>query len=132
MSYDIYLKEPTTGEMASVPGHLMRGGTYKVEYDPETNRFVQALNTDAHINITYNYGSYYREVYKDGIREIYGVSAADSIEILEKMIQTIKDKYVIKATTEDYWAATPANAIKQLYQLIALAKMRPDCVWAGD
>lgn len=25
-----------------------------------------------------------------------------------------------------------ANALKVLYQLVALAKMRPDCVWDGD
>ena len=32
MSYDIYLKEPVTGEVANVPGHLMIGGTYKADY----------------------------------------------------------------------------------------------------
>ena len=32
----------------------------------------------------------------------------------------------------DYWEPTAANAIKPLYQLIALAKMRPDCIWDGD
>ena len=32
MSYDIYLKEPVTGEVANVPGYLMIGGTYKADY----------------------------------------------------------------------------------------------------
>ena len=32
MSYDIYLKDPVTGEAANVPGHLMIGGTYKADY----------------------------------------------------------------------------------------------------
>ena len=47
MSYDIYLKEPITGEVASVPGHLMIGGTYKADYHPETITFTPPLNTEA-------------------------------------------------------------------------------------
>lgn len=39
---------------------------------------------------------------------------------------------VWEGDTEDYWKATAANAIKPLYQLIAMAKLRPDCVWNGD
>ena len=32
----------------------------------------------------------------------------------------------------DYWLPTAANALRPLYQLMALAKMRPDCIWDGD
>ena len=39
---------------------------------------------------------------------------------------------VSEGDTADYWLATAANALKPLYQLIALARMRPDCVWDGD
>ena len=176
MSYDIYLREPVTGEVANVPGHLMIGGTYKV-YHPETRTFMPALNTDAHLNVTYNYGCYYREVYENGIREIYGMQGVDSISVLENMISAISDKYkkndtwlstkctkiiyydeegnelenilvflkqkvsakeeiieyeVNEGDTRDYWLATAANAIRPLYQLLALAKMRPDCIWDGD
>lgn len=177
MSYDIYLKEPVTGEVASVPGHLMIGGTYKADYHPETGTFTPALNTEAHLNVTYNYGRYYKEVYEKGIRQIYGLSGVDSISILENMIAAITDKYkkddvwtstkrtkvicydeegnelenmlvllkqqtpakeeiveyeVNEGDTSDYWMATAANAIRPLHQLIALAKMRPDCIWDGD
>ena len=152
MSYDIYLKEPVTGEVASVPGHLMIGGTYKADYHPKTGTFTPALNTEAHLNVTYNYGGYYKEVYEKGIRQIYGLSGVDSISILENMIATITDKYkkddvwtstkrtkVIcyneegnEGDTSDYWMATAANAIRPLHQLIVLAKMRPDCIWDGD
>ena len=31
-----------------------------------------------------------------------------------------------------YWDATAANAIKPLYQLIALSRMRPDGVWSEE
>lgn len=177
MSYDIYLKEPITGEVASVPGHLMLGGTYKADYHPETGTFTPAFNTEAHLNVIYNYGQYYRDVYEKGIRQIYGMSGVDSIPVLEYMISAITNKYkksdewintkrtkvicydekgnelenilvileqqvsakeeiieyeVNEGDTSDYWLATAANVIKPLHQLIALAKMRPDCIWDGD
>ena len=75
MSYDISLNAPVTNEPASVPGHLMHGGTYKADYHPETGTFTQALNSEAELNITYNYGRYYYEAYLEkGIRTIYGMS----------------------------------------------------------
>lgn len=178
MSYDIYLKDPVTRETAEVPGHLMRGGTYVADYHPESGTFTPALNTKAHLNITYNYGHYYHEVYKEeGIRAIYGKSGLDSISMLEKTIVYLEEKYkvngewittkrnktiyydengneidgmialinkitptrkediefeVSEGDTSDYWLDTAANAIRPLYQLIALAKMRPDCIWDGD
>ena len=133
MSYDIYLREPVTGEVANVPGHLMIGGTYKADYHPETGTFTPALNTDAHLNVTYNYGGYYREAYENGIREIYGMQGVDSISVLENMISIIINKYKInEGDSSDYWLPTAANALRPLYQLVALAKMRPDCIWDGD
>lgn len=178
MSYDIHLKDPVTGEVAKVPGHLMTGGTYVADYHPETGTFTPALNTEAELNITYNYGRYYYETYKEkGIRTIYGISGIDSIPMLEKMISGIEKNYkkdgdwiiskrektiyydkndrevdicdvvfgkiecarkeeiefeVSEGETNDYWLHTAANALKPLYQLIALAKMRPDCIWDGD
>ena len=177
MSYDVHLLDPVTKEDAQVPGHLMIGGTFKADYHPETGTFTPALNTDAHLNITYNYGCYYKEVEKEGIRAIYGKDGCDSIKILENMIHFLENKYkvddewitgkrtktvyydrngrevddtdaifgrkeydreeeveyeVSEGDTSNYWEATAANAIKPLYQLIALAKMRPDCVGDGD
>ena len=178
MSYDIYLKDPLTKDTAEVPAHLMIGGTYKADYHPETNTFTPALNTEAHLNITYNYGSYYYEVYEEsGIRNIYGMMGADSVPIFENMIAMLTNKYQqdgdwictkrektlffnengeqiedpirawsnkeqistkkiivdrYEGVSTDYWEPTAANAIKPLYQLLSLAKMRPDCFWDGD
>jgi hypothetical protein len=39
---------------------------------------------------------------------------------------------ISEGDTNNYWIATAANAIKPLHQLLALAKMRPDCIWDGD
>lgn len=50
------------------------------------------------------------------------------IEYQEKEIEVEVDE----GSTDDYWEATAANAIRPLYQLIALAKMRPDGIWDGD
>ncbi len=94
MSYDIYLKDPVTGKTAEVPGHLMHGGTYQADYHPEIGTFTPALNTEASLNITYNYGHYYYEIYEeDGFWAIYGVSGFDSILMLEKMISLLNEKY---------------------------------------
>lgn len=178
MGYDIFLRDPVTGKAVEVPGHLMGGGTFVANYCPEKGMFMAAFSTEAHVNITYQYGRYYYEVYEeDGIRTIYGKSGFDSIAVLEKMITFLREKYqkrgewvstkrcktiyfdedgretepVISVTkentpirneeveieisegdTSDYRLATAANAMRPLYQLIALAKMRPDCIWDGD
>lgn len=48
-------------------------------------------------------------------------------------ITTKKEHYTVnEGDTSDYWEATAANAIRPLYQLIAMAQLRPDGVWAGD
>lgn len=39
---------------------------------------------------------------------------------------------VSEGDTGDYWKDTAANAIRPLYQLIALSQMRPDGVWSEE
>lgn len=39
---------------------------------------------------------------------------------------------VEKNDVSGYWLPTRANAIRPLYQLLTLAKLRPDGVWEGD
>lgn len=147
MSYDISLKDPVTGDTVhfDVP-HQMAGGTY-----------IVGGTIEAWLNITYNYAPWY---YKDGvfpdrgekgqefhdgltgIRSIYGLSGAESIPVLEHAIKTLENmaedlpEEKIKDYKEHgitgYWIPTRTNAIKPLYQLLAMAKMRPDAKWAGD
>ena len=109
MSYDIYLKEPSSGETIMLPmKHLMTGGTYKADYDEMTGEFSPLAICDAWLNITYNYGHYYYEAtendarfahdeisayYADGttgpvkteygIRGIYGKRGVESIPMLK-------------------------------------------------
>lgn len=140
MSYDIYLRDRVTKETVHFDTpHQMTGGTYAV-----------GGTTEAWLNITYNYAQWY---YKDGvfpnngednrgIRSIYGLSGADSIPVLEHAIKTLEN--MTEDLTEKeiqkykdggvcgYWTPTRANAIRPLYQLLAMAKMRPDAEWSGD
>ena len=140
MSYDITLTDPVTKETIRFDSaHDMRGGTYAL-----------GGTTEAWLNITYNYADWYykpgvfgpTEEKSKGIRAIYGLSGAESIPVLQKAIAALQ------AMTEDisdeernqceeqgatgYWMPTRENAIKPLYQLLAMAKMRPDGVWDGD
>ena len=140
MSYDISLKDPVTKETVCFDtSHQMAGGTYAI-----------GGTSEAWLNITYNYARWY---YKDGVfpdrgdgltgvRSIYGLSGADSIPILEhaiKALESMEEDLSEKEIQEykggdvcGYWMPTRENAIKPLYQLLAMAKMRPDAVWDGD
>lgn len=120
MSYDIWLRDPLTKEPLEVEmPHFMQGGTY-------------ALNgtKELWLNVTYNYGKFYRrpDVFGEkGIRSIYGMSGAESIPVFDKAIAALGDD-----VDSDYWKATEGNAKRPLVQLRAMAQMRPDGVWYGD
>lgn len=72
MSYDISLRDSIAHEEIEVDEpHFMRGGTYQTGG-------CQTL----WLNITYNYGQYYRRedvLGEKGIRAIYGMTGAESI-----------------------------------------------------
>ena len=84
--------------------------------------------TEAHLNITWNYGGHFRRVLGDGgIRSIYQKTGADTIPVLQYAAEQLGDD-----TDEDYWKPTEGNAKAAILQLLAMAKMRPDGVWEGD
>ena len=118
ISNDIELIDPVTKESVELDEpHHMRGGTY-----------AMGGTVRAHLNVTYNYSGIFRRVLGDeGIRTIYGKSGAESIPLLEGAAAQLGDD-----VDPDYWKATDGNAKRALVQLAALAKMRPDAVWAGD
>ena len=118
MSYDIYLVDPETKEtLQTETPHLLRGGTYAL-----------GGTTDCHLNVTYNYGKHYARVLgENGIRTIYGMTARESIPVLLKASLELGDD-----VDDNYWIPTEGNARNALLDLIALARLRPDGVWAGD
>lgn len=125
MSYDIHLADPVTGEVVEVPGHLMYGGNYKADYHQETGTFTPALNTEANLNITYNYAPYYYEIYEEkGIRTIYGMTGLESISVLEKMICFIEKKYkkkgewIVTKRTENIYYDEKGNEIENIWSML--------------
>lgn len=118
MSYDIELQDQVTKETLQLDTpHHMLGGTY-----------CPGGTTEAHLNVTYNYSPHLVRVFGEaGIRTIYDMTGADSIPVLELAISGLGND-----TDPDYWKPTEGNTKQALTQLLALAKMRPDGVWAGD
>lgn len=123
MSYDIELKDPVTMETIELDdAHFVRGGTYQI-----------GGSKQLWLNVTYNYAHYYYEategdprfahdevscVYADGregpvkteygIRGIYGKTGAESIPMLDDMIQRITDKY----KKNGRWISTKRTVMK--------------------
>ena len=135
MSYDISLVDPVTKEtlVADTP-HQMRGGTYAIGGTDEM-----------WLNVTYNYGRWYRKDYafgENGIRSINGLSGAESISVLKNAIAGLEESKeelpeeevnrCLEQGVSGYWMPTRENAIRPLYQLLAMAQMRPDGVWESD
>lgn len=135
MSYDISLVDPVTKETLIMDSpHQMRGGTYAVGGTDEM-----------WLNVTYNYGRWYRKDYafgKNGIRSINGLSGAESISVLKNAIAGLEESkeelpeeevnQCVEQGVSGYWMPTRENAIRPLYQLLAMAQMRPDGVWESD
>ena len=123
MSYDIELTDPVTRKIIELDAtHMMRGGTYAMDGSKE-----------ASLNITWNYSEHYHRLFPEvpnafgGIRSIYGMTGAESIPVLKKVINALGND-----VSHNYWEPTEGNAKKALYMLLAFAQMRPDGVWAGD
>jgi hypothetical protein len=118
MSYDIELLDPVSKKRIEFDRpHQMKGGTYAC-----------GGTRQAWLNVTYNYSKhFYKVLGEKGIRSIYGITGAESIPILNEAINKLKDN-----VDGDYWKATEGNAKEALFQLVAMATMRPDGVWNGD
>lgn len=135
MSYDISLVDPVTKETLIMDSpHQMRGGTYAIGGTDEM-----------WLNVTYNYGRWYRKDYafgENGIRSINGLSGAESIPVLKKAITGLEESkeelpeeevnQCLEQGVSGYWMPTRENAIRPLYQLLVMAQMRPDGVWESD
>lgn len=144
MSTDIFLIDPNTKNIILFDNTISNKNRkiINVEYRNFCKR-------QAWINITCNYFFWYHmdgvfPITKDGergIRSIYGMTGYESIPIIKKAISLLeKSKEDIRkderiACTEmgitGYWIPTKENAIKPLYELLALAEMRPDGIWSG-
>ena len=144
LSYDIYLRDPGTGQPVEVDRHL-EGGTYAI-----------GGTTEAHLNVTWNYAFYYyahldeergiRWLYEKPARQCIGrlIQAIDAIEAdaeserieLERLWGMYRqEKYhanMSKPSAENYWTPTREHAIAPLKVLLHWAIDYPDAVFDGD
>lgn len=114
MSWDIYLRNGD--DLATVERHE-DGGTY-----------VVGGTTEAHLNVTWNYGEViYRMGLFDGagLKEfLHGKQAADVIPALEDAVKRLGTfRY------RDYWAPTPGNTGYALNILLIWARQHPTAVF---
>ena len=140
MSYDIYLRDPVSGEtLQTDQPHQIRGGMY-----------AMGGTREMWLNVTYNYACWYykpgvfaaTEQESKGIRTIYGMSGAQSIPVLKEAIKALESMSEDISNEErreceeqgatGYWMPTRQNAIRPLYKLLAFAQIRPDGIWEGD
>lgn len=118
MSYDIKLLDKNNevikldAPKVMVMGNMQMGG-----------------ETEACVNITYNYGPIFRNVIdkNQSIRWLYGKKARDTIEVLTQAITSLKNEF-----SGNYWDCTEGNAKRALMNLLELALMYPDATWDGD
>ena len=124
MSYDISLINKNTKQplLLHHPQYL-RGGMVPAELS--NGELVQAMNTHAELNITYNYSRYYYEASdgderffvtnengekkNGGIRGLYGKTTAESLPMLTDMIERIKRKYMDQETGK--WSVTKRKKV---------------------
>ena len=91
----------------------------KVWYESRRNPNVKKDPTDMFLE--------YLNLKKDGLSD---EQVGKHLE--ERWTKREKTVLVSEGDTSDYWEATAANAIRPLYQLIALSQMRPDGVWSEE
>lgn len=125
MSYDLRLVAPH-GDGKTVEfreAYNERGGTHAV-----------GGTQLAEFNVTYNYAKIFTEVLGvKGIRELYGMTATDSIIVLI----VVRIKLGDPPADEDYWAATEGNACQAIRSLHRIAEQAEreghgDAIWQGD
>jgi len=117
MSYDISLVDENGETIQLDEAHQLKGGTYAV-----------GGTAEAWLNITYNYTSYFHDVFGDGgIRTLYGKTGEEAIPLLGQAIDRLG---VMR--DEDYWAATPGNAGAALLNLRTLCEACPQGIIQGD
>ena len=110
-------------------------GAGPVEHFEDGGTYVLGGQTNAELNITYNYGGLFRTALRDSDpdksnvlgRLFHGKKAGDTIEMLRIAVEELGTE-----TSNDYWEPTPGNAGKALSYLLAWAEQYPDCVWAVE
>lgn len=97
--------------------HNIQGGTY-----------AWGGTTEPWLNITYNYSRFFYNFWPEGIRSLYGKTAAEVTKELDAVLPQMSGE-----PSRDYWEATEGNAKAALESLRALAALcPPTAVLNGD
>lgn len=130
MSWWVYL-EDESGNILQVPNH-QEGGTVKVltrheviSNEGETVNVDVYGNTDAELNVTYNYGAYFRVIFGEkGFNWLDGRIAYTTRSALKAGVQILGTD-----CTDDYWEQWKGNAGHVLKILLTWAELHPNGVW---
>ena len=79
---------------------------------------------EATMSVTYNYAPLFANALGCGMRDMNGVSGADSMPILEAGVTKLGTE-----RSDNYWDATYGNAGQVLAVMLDWAKAHPDAVW---
>ena len=116
MSYDVSLVDPVTEEVLYLQSkHDLTGGT--VEVDPNDGSIGTSR---AWLNVTYNYASYYRNIWGFSLHQFHDMLVKDAKPYVEQGIRELGVK-----RDSHYWKATPGNAGAALSDLLTLMVMCP-------
>jgi hypothetical protein len=96
--------------------------------DPDTHECIND-GIECPVSITFNYVWYYKRVFNSerGIRRLYGMTAEQTIPILEFAISKLPNN-----KDPNYWIPTGGNAKEPLKKLLEIAKLHPKGIWDGD
>jgi hypothetical protein len=118
VSWWVYLEDD--GESVPVARHA-EGGTY-----------VIGGLARAELNVTYNYGQYFRDAWPEPIigggalgQMLHGKRASNTLTQLEQAVEALGTD-----TSDDYWEATPGNAGAALAILRDWAVAHPEATWS--
>ena len=126
---------------------VLKGKVVEVDRHQEGANYCIHGKTEASLNITYNYSFFYYHFLdkEEGIRWLYGKTAKECIERLEKAVEILgvveyrqlKPGENIFSDDENnyiyhYWAATPGNAGYALSILLKWVKANPEAIFEGD
>lgn len=111
MSYWVYL--------------LNEQGPVEVTRHAEGGTYALGGTPTAELNVTYNYGTFFRETLgEEGLRELQDKKASAVLALLEQAVATLGTE-----RDSDYWKPTPGNAGYALSILLEWAKQYPDAVF---
>lgn len=113
MSFWVDLNDASDKNVSVFP--FREGGTYDL-----------LGSTEARLNVTYNYSSfYYKHLNPEkGLRWLDGKRASETIEALASAVTVLGTEQ-----DEDYWEPTAGNAGYALSILLGWAKQYPDAIW---